>query len=62
MMSRNESGMQQRKGLINGGPNKKAELDIDEAHRNIDKMTYIAFAGAGIFLGALIALYLVGGI
>ena len=62
MMSGNSGGMQQRKGLINGGPNKRAELDTDEAHRKIDKMTYLAFAGAGIFLGALIALYLVGGI
>ena len=54
--------MQNRKGLINGGPNKKREIDEEEVRKSIDRMIYLGSAALGILLGAILALYLTGGI
>ena len=54
--------MQNRRGLINGGPSKRRDIDEEEVQHSIDRMTYIAFAALGIVFGALLALYLTGGI
>ena len=63
MASALKKGMQNRKGLINGGPNgNRVETDEEEVKKKIDRMAYVAAVGMGIFLGSLIALYLTGGI
>ena len=55
-------GMQNRRGLINGGPSKTKDIDEENLRHSIDHMTYLAFAAMGIVFGALLALYLTGGI
>ena len=54
--------MQNRRGLINGGPSKTKDIDEENLRHSIDHMTYLAFAAMGIVFGALLALYLTGGI
>ncbi len=52
--------MQNRRGLINGGPGKSVKIDVNAVRRSIDRMTYLAFAAVGVVMGTLLALYLTG--
>ena len=60
MVDSSRKSMQNRHGLINGGPNTKKDVDKDEIEKSIDRMVYLEVAALGILFGAALALYLIG--